>query len=88
MWRTLIFMGPNSKTTSGVSWKIWRVRRSGVRVHAEWGAGTVERRRARFVRSPQAKTWTLRNVEAAVAEMARRIARKHAKGYKTLPRHS
>jgi hypothetical protein len=46
---TLYFTGPNPKNQSGVSWKLWRIRRAGCVVVISWGPARIVKRRPVFI---------------------------------------
>jgi hypothetical protein len=79
--RILFFMGRNRRTVSGVSWKIWKIRRQGRSVTALWGRAAVKRRRVVPANTLQSRTWSFRTTGAAQASLIRRLGSKLRKGY-------
>lgn len=87
--KTLFYMGRNAKTKGGVSWKIWKVERVGRRVLTYWGAAKLVRRKVVPVGRLQSnvdRTPPFGSTAIAIAYMKRRILRKLAKGYESVPR--
>jgi hypothetical protein len=83
---TLFFLGRNPNNLSGVSWKIWRVHRTGKVVKAEWGPADLQARQVRFAGASQAKEWKFRSESAAEADLTRRVREKLREGYERKPR--
>jgi len=83
--KTLFFMGINRANVSGVSWKMWRIHRSGQVVEVQWGAADLKNRRPRIIGSPQRRQWTLRTEAQAIADVSRRFEEKLREGYQVKP---
>jgi hypothetical protein len=79
--RILFFMGRNRRTVSGVSWKLWKIRRQGRSVTALWGPAVLKRRRVVPANTLQSRTWRFWSTTAAKASLVRRMASKLRKGY-------
>lgn len=87
--KTLFYMGANRRNLSGLSWKIWKIKREGKRLTTWWGAAEVSRRRKPVPRYKlHTKSWMLRSVQAAREEESRRVREKLKKGYQRKPRPS
>jgi len=80
--KILFFMGRNPDNKSGLSWKMWKVRRTGRSVTTWWGRAVVKARKVvpAGVRL-QEKKRTFRSVAEAVAHEERVVREKLAKGY-------
>jgi predicted DNA-binding WGR domain protein len=79
--KIFFFMGRNSLTKSGVSWKLWKIQRAGRKVTMLWGPAIVHKRRVVPAVSLQSTTRAFRSSEDAERFEARRIRSKLAKGY-------
>jgi hypothetical protein len=87
--KTLFFMGRNSKTKSGTSWKIWKIERKGRRVLTKWGPARVIGRKvvaAGRLQTSESRTPPFPTAKLAEAYVAKRIRRKLGKGYQVAPR--
>jgi predicted DNA-binding WGR domain protein len=85
--KTLFYMGRNDQNKSGVSWKIWRIKREGKRLTTSWGAAEVGRRRKVVPKyNLQTRSWTFPTEQAAREEEQRRIREKLSGGYQRTPR--
>lgn len=82
----LFYTGTSSDTKSGLSWKIWRIRRSGRTVTLSWGRAAIEKRRPVPGGMLQSKTFHFRTEAAARSDVEDRIAEKLAAGYERTPR--
>jgi len=79
--RVFFYMGRNSLNRSGLSWKIWKISRSGRTVTTHWGPAVLSRRKvvpSSYLRSKIRKFRTLRE---AIAFEASIIESKLKKGY-------
>jgi hypothetical protein len=83
--KSFFFMGRNTQTKSGVSWKMWRIERKSASVTTWWGPAIVEARRVIPANTLQSKTVRFRSDEAAKAHEESRIKSKLAKGYEARP---
>jgi hypothetical protein len=79
--RVLFFMGRNSRNVSGVSWKLWKIKRRGRSLTAFWGAAVLQDRRVVPANTLRSRTWTFRTPAAAEASLKARIDEKLRKGY-------
>src|SRR5436190_21018169 len=79
--RILFFMGRNRRTVSGVSWKLWKIRRQGRSVTASWGPALLKRRKVVPANTLQSRTWRFWSTTAAEASLTARMASKLKKGY-------
>jgi predicted DNA-binding WGR domain protein len=82
--KVFFFMDHNRENLSGVSWKLWKINRSGREVTVWWGPATIVRRRPTAASTLQSKTWRFRTEERARQEEERRIHEKVSKGYKRM----
>jgi len=80
------YMGDNHKNRSGVSWKMWKIERSGRMVTVWWGPATIIRRRPTPLNTLQEQSWTFPSEKAAKEDEEDRITEKLAKGYKRTAR--
>ncbi len=85
---TLFKIAANPTNQSGISSKIWRIRRTGRRLQADWGPAEFDRRSRKVVSCTwrQGHEWTFRSEEAARADEARRVKEKLREGYQPHPR--
>jgi hypothetical protein len=79
--KIFFYMGRNPNNKSGLSWKIWKIRREGRRVTAYWGRAALVRRKPVVASKLQAVSWVLGSVKRAALFEADRIEEKLAKGY-------
>lgn len=79
--KTFFFMGRNPRNRSGLSWKIWKVQRTGRSVVVRWGPAIVRRRKPVFAHTPQERERRFTTVEAAQRFEESRIAEKVRTGY-------
>jgi predicted DNA-binding WGR domain protein len=79
------FMGKNSLTKSGVSWKIWKIQRDGRKVTTFWGRARLISRRA-VPLSLRSATRSFTTTQAAIQFEAKLIRSKLKKGYERNPR--
>jgi predicted DNA-binding WGR domain protein len=82
----LFYMGRSNDTKSGVSWKIWIVRRTGASLKLSWGRAVVEKRKVVPQGRLQTKVIKLRSEAEARTDAARRIQEKISSGYERQPR--
>jgi hypothetical protein len=78
--KIFFYMGRNTLTKSGVSWKIWKINRVGRKVTTLWGRATVVKRRV-VPLSLQTATRSFPTPRAAQEFEAQRIRSKITKGY-------
>ena len=79
--KVFFFMGRNPANRSGLSWKIWKINRTGRRVSTFWGPATLQRRRAAFASSPQSRRRRFETLEAARLFEESKIREKLRAGY-------
>jgi hypothetical protein len=84
--RIFFYMGRNAGTKSGVSWKIWKIKRQGTRVVVWWGPAQLVHRKVRPKRSLQSRTRRFSSTIAAEHFLRERIRSKIAKGYESRTR--
>ena len=75
------YMGPNDENVSRVSWKMWKIERSGRVVTTWWGPATVVKRKLVPRYALNTKSRSFRTEDAARKFEAGRIADKLAGGY-------
>jgi hypothetical protein len=75
------YMGRNAANKSGVSWKIWKVRRAGRSVTASWGPARLVKRKVVPAGTLQSKALRFTSPGAACEYERRRIREKLGKGY-------
>jgi hypothetical protein len=83
--RSFFYMGVNPKNKSGVSWKIWKIERSGRRVRVQWGPAILVNRSVRPKGSLQDKTLSFSSEGAARSYERSRVRSKLTKGYERKP---
>jgi hypothetical protein len=81
LMKIFFYMGRNSSTRSGVSWKIWKIARRGRAVTTKWGPATLDQRKPVLHGTPQEKTHRFKTVKAAIEFENRIIRTKLTKGY-------
>lgn len=79
--KIFFYMGRNSATKSGVSWKIWKIERKGCSVTTFWGPAALKKRKVIPERPLISKTRKFQSVKAACAFEEERIQNKLGKGY-------
>jgi hypothetical protein len=79
--KSFFFMGRNPRNRSGVSWKIWKIRREGRTVTATWGPARLQGRRLVLSGEGTSRRWRLSSEELAESVEASRIREKLGKGY-------
>jgi hypothetical protein len=84
--KVFCYMGHNPRNKSGVSWKLWKVERSGRDLTVWWGPATLRRRKPVPANTLQTQSWRCRTEEEARAQERRRIEEKLGKGYERMPR--
>jgi hypothetical protein len=84
--KTFFYMGRNPQNVSGVSWKIWKIERTGRRVRVQWGPARLLKRSVRPSGKLQEKTFTFRTDDAARRDESARVREKVGKGYEPRPR--
>ena len=84
--RVFFFMGRNPSNQSGVSWKIWKIARTGKVVTVFWGPARLRNRKVLPVGELQSKKRTFGSAAAAVKFEMNRIQSKISKGYERRPR--
>jgi predicted DNA-binding WGR domain protein len=84
--KVFFYMGRNSQTKSGVSWKIWKIQRTGRNVTTWWGAAELRNRGVVAKGRLQGKEIPFSSLEEAQAHEQRRIKSKLRKGYEPQPR--
>jgi predicted DNA-binding WGR domain protein len=84
--KVLVYMGPNPRNTSGVSWKMWKIHRRGREVTVWWGRATIARHKLKPAFNLQSRTWRFRTEEGAREDQQRRIQKKLSRGYEPMPK--
>jgi hypothetical protein len=86
--KTFFFVGKNENNLSRISCKIWKIRRSGRRVEAQWGPARWDKQKRKVVPVGllQRKAWSFRTREAAEHDAERRTQEKLREGYERVPR--
>lgn len=84
--KAFYYMGKNSQNKTGVSWKIWKIHRSGRTVTTWWGSAEIRRRIVVAKGRLQDKERRFSSLEAAQAHEEQRIASQLCKGYERQPR--
>jgi hypothetical protein len=79
--KIFFYMGRNSANKSGVSWKIWKIKRSDRTVTVFWGPAKLHRRKVTPVGTLQSKTRRFRSAEVARDFEIGQIQSKLNKGY-------
>lgn len=79
--KIFFYMGRNSANKSGVSWKLWKIERSGRAVTMIWGPAMLRKRKVTAAGTLQSKTRRFQSDEAARDYEARKIKNKLSKGY-------
>ena len=78
---TLYFTGPNPKNQSGVSWKLWRIRRAGRVIVISWGPAKIVKRRPVFIYEQKAAPYKFPTIAAAQAFRSKCLNAKLRAGY-------
>jgi hypothetical protein len=84
--KTLYYMGRNPANKSGVSWKIWKIQRTGQIVTTWWGPAELRNRIVVPKGLLQQKERSFSSSEGAHSHEEQRIANKLNKGYERKPR--
>jgi hypothetical protein len=84
--KTFFFMGRNSKTQSGVSWKLWKIEREGRVVTTWWGPAALIKRKVKVKGGLQSKSRKFRDVAIAKRFANALVESKLRKGYERTPR--
>jgi predicted DNA-binding WGR domain protein len=79
--KIFFYMGRNAANKSGVSWKIWKIARSGRTVTTFWGRATLKDRKVTPAGTLQSKTLRFPSPDAALDYESQRIRSKLRKGY-------
>jgi predicted DNA-binding WGR domain protein len=80
------YMGNNPRNKSGVSWKVWKIHRTGKTVTTQWGPAEVKNRIVVAKGKLQAKERRFSSLEEARVHEQQRITSKLRKGYESKPR--
>jgi len=84
--KILFYMGRNDRNKSGVSWKIWKIQRSGRTLTTWWGPAGIQGRTVVPKSRLQEKENQFSSIEEAKAQENLRIEAKLRKGYERRPR--
>ena len=85
--KTLFVTGRNPDNISGVSWKVWQIKRKSRVVETRWGPIKIVRRRIVSSRLLSFKRWpAFPTLKAAEAFYERRVREKLRAGYQLKPR--
>jgi hypothetical protein len=79
--KIFFYMGRNAANKSGLSWKIWKIERSGHWVTTYWGPAALVDRRVKPAGTLQSNARRFTSLAAACAYESRRIRSKLQKGY-------
>jgi hypothetical protein len=83
--RTFFYMGLNTRTKSGVSWKIWKIERAGLTVTTLWGPARLAAAPVPTANLHENKR-SFSSAAAAIEHETARIKNKLTKGYERCPR--
>ncbi|MBI5770016.1 MAG: hypothetical protein HZA93_19730 [Verrucomicrobia bacterium] len=85
--KTLFFTGRNPENQNGLSWKVWKIQRTGRVVETRWGPIKIIGRRIVLSRSLASKRWpSFATVTEAKSFYDRKVREKLRKGYEIKPR--
>ena len=84
--RVFFFMGRNPSNKSGLSWKIWKIARTGRVVTVFWGPARLHNRRVVPAGKLQSKKRAFGSAAAALVFETNRIQSKTSNGYERRPR--
>jgi predicted DNA-binding WGR domain protein len=84
--KTLFFTGRNPDNVSGVSWKVWKIRRKGRVVETRWGPIKIIKRKVVPTGTLQGKQWKFSATLAAEEFYDKKVREKQRKGYQVSPR--
>ena len=85
--KTLFFTGRNPANASGVSWKVWKIKREGRVVETRWGPIKVVNRRMVHSKVLPHKKWpAFETIEAAKEFYEAKVQEKMRAGYEVKPR--
>lgn len=85
--KTLFFTGRNPANVSGVSWKVWKIKREGRVVETRWGPIKIIGRRIVYARALSSKRLpAFPTLKAAEAFYERKVREKLRSGYQLQPR--
>jgi hypothetical protein len=85
--KTLFFTGRNPSNISGVSWKVWKIKRTGRIVETRWGPIKIVNRRIVHARGLPGKQWPpFESVTQAKAFYEAKVREKLRAGYELAPR--
>jgi len=79
--KILFFMGRNASTRSGVSWKIWKIRRRGPTVMVSWGPARLQKRKPVLSPSARVLEYSFSSLDEARRFETDKINEKLRKGY-------
>ena len=79
--KIFFYMGRNAANKSGLSWKIWKVQRTGRTVTVYWGRAKLVKRKVAPAGTLRSKTLRFSSDGAACEYERRRIHEKLGKGY-------
>ncbi len=79
--KIFFFMGRNSRTRSGLSWKIWKIARYGRSVTTYWGPARLHLRKVVHGAYTRSLTRRFKSLAEAIAYEKQLIAAKRKKGY-------